>query len=153
MGTAGIDRRRGEAPKPSQLGPSFGPVYHSMPTVSVAATSANEISQRYKAIVHSLYSSGVGRRWRSSRDLKLGSLDWPKLPKKTGRECYSLGTSTLVSFKPYLERFQKTLDNQYYLVFLATLGKKGGLQRVRIQTEASNSEILAPDNVWVPAVK
>jgi hypothetical protein len=48
---------------------------------------------------------------------------------------------------PYLERFQRTLDNQYYLVFLATPKKKAGLQRVRIETEVSNSEIAAPDNV------
>ena len=27
------------------------------------------------------------------------------------------------------------------------------LQRVNIQTEVSNSEIAAPDNVWVPAAK
>jgi hypothetical protein len=64
-----------------------------------------------------------------------------------------LGTSNPVSFKPYLERFQRTLDNQYYLVFLATPKKNAGLQRFNIQTEVSNSEIVAPDNVWVPAAK
>jgi hypothetical protein len=34
MVTDGIDRLRGEKPTASQLGPSFGPVYHSMPTIS-----------------------------------------------------------------------------------------------------------------------
>jgi hypothetical protein len=48
---------------------------------------------------------------------------------------------------------QKALDNQYYLVFLATPKKKAGFQRVNIQTEVDNAEILAPDNVWVPAAK
>ena len=61
-----------------------------------------------------------------------------------------LGTSSLVSFKPYLERLQKLLSNQYYVVFQAIPGKKAGLQRVKVQTELSNSELLAPDNVWVP---
>jgi len=61
-----------------------------------------------------------------------------------------LGTSSLVSFKPYLERLQKPLSNQYYVVFQAIPGKKAGLQRVKVQTELSNSELLAPDNVWVP---
>jgi hypothetical protein len=28
---------------------------------------------------------------------------------------------------------------------------KAGFQRVKVQTELSNSELLAPDNVWVPA--
>lgn len=153
MVTDGIDRLRGEKPQPSQLGPSFGPVYHSMPSISPDATSASEISQRYNVLVYSIYSPGVGRAGRSSWDLQLGLGGLSKIAEETGGECYSLGTSTLVSFKPYLDRFQKALDNQYYLVFLATPGKKPGLQRVRIQTEVSNSEILAPDNVWVSAAK
>jgi hypothetical protein len=153
MVTDGIDRLRGETPKPSQLGPSFGTVYHSMPTISVDATSASEISQRYNVLVYSIYSPGVGRAGRSSWDLQIGLSGLSKIAEETGGECYSLGTSSLVSFKPYLERFQKALDNQYYLVFLATPAKKAGLQRVKIQTEISNSEILAPDNVWVPAAK
>jgi hypothetical protein len=152
MVTDGIDRLRGETPQASRLGPNFGaPVYHSMPTISVDANSASEISQRYNVIVHSIYSPGVGRAGRSSWDLELGLSGLTKIANETGGECYSLGTSNLVSFKPYLERFQKTLNNQYYLVFLATPKKKAGLQRVNIQTEASNSEIAAPDNVWVPA--
>jgi hypothetical protein len=153
MLTDGIDRLRGEKPSPSQLGPGFGPTYHSMPTISVDATSASEISQRYNVIVYSLYAVGVGRAGRSSWDLQLGLGGLTKIADETGGECYSLGTSNLVSFKPYLERFQQSLNNQYYLVFLATPKKKAGLQRVRIETEASNSEIAAPDNVWVPAAK
>jgi hypothetical protein len=43
------------------------------------------------------------------------------------------------------------LNNQYYLVFRATPARRAGLQRIRIETELPNSEILAPDNVWVPA--
>jgi hypothetical protein len=38
-------------------------------------------------------------------------------------------------------------------VFLAIPKKNAGLQRVNILTEISNSEIAAPDNVWVPAAK
>jgi hypothetical protein len=147
----GIDRLRGEQPAPSRLGPNYGPTYHSMPTMSVDANSASEISQRYNVIVHSLYAVGVGRAGRSSWDLQLGLGGLSKIADETGGECYSLGTSNVVSFKPYLERFQRTLDNQYYLVFLATPKKSAGLQRVKILTEVSNSEIAAPDNVWVPA--
>jgi hypothetical protein len=72
MLTDGIDRLRGEKPAPSRLGPDYGPVYHSMPTMSVDATSASEISQRYNVIVYSLYAVGVGRAGRSSWDLQLG---------------------------------------------------------------------------------
>jgi len=55
----GIDRLRGEKPAPSRLGPNYGPVYHSMPSISVDATSASEISQRYNVLVHSMYAAGV----------------------------------------------------------------------------------------------
>ncbi|MGB7437608.1 MAG: hypothetical protein WBR26_11360 [Candidatus Acidiferrum sp.] len=153
MLTDGIDRLHGEKPSPSLLGPGFGPVYHSMPIVSVDATSASEISQRYNVIVYSLYAAGVGRAGRSSWDLELGLGGLSKIAEETGGECYSLGTSNLVSFKPYLDRFKKTLDNQYYLVFLAAPRKKAGLQRVNVQTELPNSEILAPDDVWVAAAR
>jgi len=146
----GVDRLRDRRPSPSQLGPNYGPVYHTLPTISVDATSASEISQRYNVIVHSLYAAGVGRAGRSSWDLEIGLSGLSKIAEETGGECYSLGTSRLVSFKPYLERFQKALDNQYYLVFLAEPKKKAGLQRVKLETELSNSEIAAPDNVWVP---
>lgn len=150
MVTDGIDRLRGEKPQPSRLGPNFGPVYHSMPTISNDANSASEASQRYNVIVSSLYSPGVGRAGRSSWDLQLGLSGLTKIADETGGECFSLGTSNAVSFKPYLEQLQKMLNNQYYVVFQAPPSKKGGLQRVKIQTELSNSEILAPDNVWVP---
>jgi hypothetical protein len=153
MVTDGIDRLRGEKPTASQLGPSFGPVYHSMPTISPDVNSASEISQRYNVIVHSLYAIGVGRVARSSWDLQIGLSGLSKLADETGGECFSLGTSNAVSFKPYLERLQKIFDSQYFLVFLASPGKKPGLQRVKISTELPNVEIAAPDNVWVSAGK
>jgi hypothetical protein len=155
MVSDGIDRLRGEKPTAVQRGPGFGiePVYHTMPTISQDATSASEVSQRYNVIVNSIYSPGVGRAGRSSWDLQLGLGGLTKIAEETGGECYSLGTSPLVSFTPYLERLQRALDNQYYLVFLATPKKKAGFQRVNIQTEVDNAEILAPDNVWVQAAK
>jgi hypothetical protein len=149
----GIDRLRGETPAVSRLGSNFGPVYHSMPAISTDATSASEISQRYNVIVYSLYAVGVGRAGRSSWDLQLGLSGLSKIADETGGECYSLGTANVVSFKPYLEQFQRTLDNQYYLVFRAIPKKSAGLQPVGILTEVSNSEIAAPDNVWVAGTK
>lgn len=152
MVTDGIDRLRGERPQPSRLGPNYGRTYHSMPTISLDADSASEISQRYNVLVYSIYAVGVGRAGRSPWDLQIGLGGISKIAEETGAECFSLNTSQLVSFKPYLERLQKMLSNQYYLVFQAVPGKKAGFQRVNVQTELSNSEILAPDNVWVPAV-
>jgi len=45
------------------------------------------------------------------------------------------------------------LSNQYYVVFQAVPKKSAGFQRINVQTELSNSELLSPDNVWVPAAK
>jgi hypothetical protein len=170
MVSDGLDRLRGEQPghstaqpmtprsgrtQPgsSRLGPDYGPVYHSMPTMSPDVNSASEISQRYNVIIYSLYAVGVGRGARSSWDLQIGLSGLTKLADETGGDCFSLGTSTLVSFKPYLDRLQKMFDNQYYVVFQATQGKKDGLQRINLTTEVPNSEIAAADNVWVPAGK
>ena len=153
MVTDGLDRLRGEQPAASRLGPSFGPVYHRMPTMSPDVNSASEISQRYNVIVYSMYAVGVGRAARSSWDLQTGLSGLTKLADETGGDCFSLGTSSLVSFKPYLDRLQKMFDNQYYVVFQATPKGKGGLQRVNVTTEVSNAEIAAPDNIWVAAGK
>jgi hypothetical protein len=173
MVTDGIDRLRGEQPQQlapmgpnsrmgmdsgmmnSRLGPNYGPgIYHSMPEISVDATSASEISQRYNVIVYSLYGVGVGRAGRSSWDQWLGLSGLEKVSQETGGECFSLSTTQSVSFKPYLDRVADQLANQYFLEFAAVpKGKKGSLQRINIQAEIPNSELLAPDNVWVEAPK
>jgi hypothetical protein len=155
MVSDGIDRLRGEKPKPSQLGPRYGPapIYHSMPTISVDATSASDISQRYNVLVYTIYAKGIAQTGRSSWDLQTGLSGLTKISDETGGQNYSLGTSSLVSFKPYLDKLQKLLSNQYYLVFLATPRKKAGFQRVNIRTEVANSKIVAPDNVWVRAAE
>ena len=153
MVSDGVDRLRGETPSRSQLGLSFGPVFHSMPTISSDVNSASEISQRYNVIVNSIYSIGVGRAGRSSWDMQIGLSGLTKLANETGGECFSLGTSNPVSFKPYLDRLQKALDHQYFLVFLAVPGNNAELQRVNVNTEVPDVELTAPDNVWVPARK
>lgn len=171
MVTDGIDRLRGERPQmpmnanprmgnPSMgnpgmgnpsMGMNTGPtgVYHSMPQISVDANTASEISQRYNVIVYSIYGVGVGRAGRSSWDLQLALAGLDKIAQETGGECFSLNTTQLVSFKPYLDRMANQLANQYFLEFTGVPKGKGGLQRVRIDSEIKNSELLAPDNVWV----
>jgi hypothetical protein len=81
--------------------------------------------------------------------LGLGGLT--KVADETGGECFSLATSNAISFKPYLDRLQKLFNNQYYLVFNALQDKKDKLVRIKIdRVEGKDSEIFAPDNVWVP---
>jgi hypothetical protein len=151
--TDGIDRLRGESPSRSQLGPRFGPTYHSMPTISADVDAASELGQKTGAIVHTIYAVGVGRMGRSTWDRQIGLSGITKLAEETGGECFSLGTTNAISFKPYLQQLQRLLDNQYYLVFQATPDKKSSLKGVKITTEVPNSEITAADNVWVPVEK
>ena len=72
------------------------------------------------------------RSARSSSDLDLGLGGLSRIADKTGGECYSLGTSKAVSFKPYLDRFQKNLNNQYRLVLLGEPKKKPLCRRMKV---------------------
>ena len=159
MITDGIDRLRGErssfGPTPPRGigGPSVATGPTTMPTISPDADSASRNSQRYGVIVHSIYATGAGRRGRNAWEAQLGQSGIAKIANETGGEYYALGTQNVVSFKPYLDRLQRFLDNQYYLVFQAVPRKKEGLQRVDISTDVANADIAAADNVWVPAAK
>ena len=168
MVTDGIDRLRGTGAASNPFvgpqsmrnpigGPTTGrnlygptPSATSMPTISIDADSASLMSQRYGVIVHGIYSPGVGRVGRNAWEAQLGQSGIGKIADETGGEYFALGTQNPVSFKPYFDRLQKVFDNQYYLVFDAIPQKKAGLQRVRISSEATRTEIAAADNVWVP---
>lgn len=160
MVSDGIDRLRNERMS-SQTAPSASRASRNMTTSTSMSTgmttmspdvdSASTAAQRYGVIVHGIYATGVGRAGRNSWEAQIGQSGVAKITDEAGGEYYSLGTQSLVSFKPYLDRLQRVLDNQYYLVFGAVPRNKAGLQRVRISTEASGFEIAAADNVWVPA--
>ena len=150
MFSDGIDRLRGEKPSPSRLGPNYGSL-----SQHADDQRGRQFGKRNQPEIQRPRPLHLRGECRTGRPQFLGypsRVVWTlQNRRRNGGECYSLGTSTLVSFKPYLERFQRALDNQYYLVFLATPKKNAGLQRVNIQTEVSNSEIVAPNNVWVAA--
>jgi hypothetical protein len=161
MVSDGIDRLRGERTSSTQYLPSSGREYRSMPssmssstmpTISVDADSASTTAQRYGVIVHGIYATGVGRAGRNAWEAQLGQSGVAKISDESGGEYFSLGTQNLVSFKPYLDRLQQVLNNQYYLVFQVTPQKKGRLQRVNISTSLADVEIAAADSVWVPAL-
>jgi len=121
----------------------------SMPTMSVDADSASATSQRFGVIVYSIYAMGAGRLGRNAWEAQMGQSGVAKITDETGGEYFAMLYQNAVSFKPYLERLQKIFQNQYYLVFQATPGKKDGLQRVDISTSVADADIAAADNVWV----
>jgi hypothetical protein len=161
MVSDGIDRLRGERMSDRRTAPAPGraprsttssmPLSTGMTTMSPDVDTASAAAQRYGVIVHGIYATGVGRAGRNSWEAQIGQSGVAKITDEAGGEYFSLGTQSLVSFKPYLDRLQKILDNQYYLVFRAVPRGKASLQRVRISTDAPAFEIAAADNVWVPA--
>ena len=122
---------------------------HANHSVDVILRTWNQPALQHHRQQHLLAGHRQGGTRRLGFDLGLSGLS--KIADETGGECYSLGTSPLVSFKPYLDRLQKNLNNEYYLALSRDPKNKPGLQRVSIRTQKSNSEIAAPNNVWVPA--
>ena len=161
MVSDGIDRLRTDPTSRAAYTPSSGRTSRApvpttsmstgMSTMSPDVDTASTTAQRYGVIVHGIYATGVGRLGRNAWEAQLGQGGVGKIADESGGEYFSLGTQNLVSFKPYLDRLQRVLDNQYYLVFGAVPKNKGGLQRVKISTETAGFEIAAADNVWVPA--
>ncbi len=165
MVTDGVDRLRGLSTPSGAVSPSMRTTspnrrvssptdmarnYNTMPVISPDVDSASRMAQRYGVVVQSLYTPGVGRAARNYFELTNGQNGMAKLAEETGGESFYLGLQTPVSFKPYLDRVQLILNNQYFLVFQAVPGKKDGLQRVKVSTEAPKVEIVSADNVWVP---
>jgi len=140
MVTDGIDRARGG---PSSRGLGVNP----------DVDSASSVAQRTGTIIHTIYTPGVGHVSRNYWEASNGQLGISKLSDETGGEAFYLGMQAPVSFAPYLGQLQKILNNQYLLSFSVAPGKKAGLQRVSLTTEASGVDFDLADSVWVPAAK
>jgi hypothetical protein len=123
----------------------------TMDIISIDADTASQTAQRYGIQVHGIYAPGVGRLGRNSWEALMGQSGVGKIADESGGEYFALGNQQPVNFKNYLDRIQKIIDNQYYLVFDARPKNKAGLQRIKISSDATSSEIAAPENVWVPA--
>lgn len=115
--------------------------------------SASAVAQRTGTVVYAIYSPGIGRMHRTYFEALSGQLFISELAEETGGEAFYLGLERPVSFKPYLDDLERYLNNQYWLSFLVTPGKKAGPQYVKITTELAGVELDAADSVWVPAAK
>jgi hypothetical protein len=137
MITDGIDRLHGW-PHRRGLGP-----------ISPDASAASTVAQRTGTIIHSIYTRGVGWRGSNFWQVTNGQNAMAKLADETGGESFFLGVGEPVSFRPYLDRLQSSLDNRYRLEFNAVPGKKPGLQYVKLTTEVAGVELDSADSVWV----
>jgi hypothetical protein len=137
MITDGIDRFRG---------PYYRGFYFS-PDVD----SASRVAQRTGTVINTIFARGIGRRANNYWEITNGQNGMAKLSDETGGESYYLGTQDAVSFKPYFDDLQRSLDNKYLLEFHVTPGKKAGPLYVKLATEVAGVELDSADSVWVKA--
>jgi hypothetical protein len=114
------------------------------------ATAIDE-TQRAGIVVFAIYTPGVGHYGHSYWQNYWGQIYLAQLAEKSGGEAYWIGfTGPPVSFNPYLEDMGRHLGHQYFLAFVPKAQKKNGLQRIKVATEVSNAELVAPQEVYVP---
>lgn len=102
--------------------------------------------------VFAIYTPGAGHFGHSYWQNYWGQIYLSRLAEDTGGESYYIGFSGgPVSFDPYLEDMGHNLDHQYWLTFVAKPPKKSGWQRIKVTTEVSNAELVAPQQVYVAA--
>jgi len=140
MVTDGIDRARG------------GQRNRGLNTIP-DVTSASNVAQRTGTLIYGLYTPGVGHMRRNFWEATNGQNGIARLAELTGGEAFFLGLQAPVSFRPFLERLQNNLDNQYLLEFRAPARRRAGLQSFSIDTEVAGVELLSADSGWVPAVE
>jgi hypothetical protein len=111
-----------------------------------------EQAQRAGVIAYSIYTPGVGHYGHSYWRTYWGQNYLSQLSDETGGESYYLmGPAPPVSFAPYLEDMSRKINHQYLLTFIAKPPKKAGMQRVKVQTEVPNAELVSADRIYVPA--
>jgi len=125
--------------------------WHRGFTTNPDAETASAVAQKTGKMIHAIYAPGASRFHRNYWIAMNGQMSIARLSDTTGGESFYLGLHSPVSFKPYLDSLQQTLDNQYLLSFSAKPGKKAGLQHVTLRTEVAGVEFSAHDAVWVPA--
>lgn len=114
--------------------------------------SAVADAQRAGIIVFAIYTPGEGHDAHSYWRTNWGQNYLSQTADESGGESYSIGFyGPPVSISPYLDDLSHRLTRQYLLTFLAKPEKKSGLQRVRLQTEVPNAELVGASQVYVPA--
>jgi hypothetical protein len=117
-------------------------------------SAAIDDALRAGVIVSAIYNPGVGHFGHSYWQTYWGQIYLSHLTEETGGEGYDMGfTGPPVSFSPYLDDLGRRLGHQYLLTFLAKPEKKAGWQRVRVKTEVSNADLVAPGRVYVSPAK
>jgi len=118
------------------------------PYVDAAVADA----QRAGIIISAIYTPGQGHYAHSYWRTNWGQNFLAQVSDETGGESYAIGFyGPPVTMSPYLDDLGHRLTHQYLLTFLAKPEKKSGMQRIRLQTEVPNAELVGASQVYVPA--
>lgn len=105
---------------------------------------------RAHVMVSAIYEPAAGHFGHSYWESYWGQLYLSDLADQTGGEGYYIGfTGAPVAFAPYFDQMMNRLSHQYLLTFLAQTPKKAGWQRIRLNCEQPNVDLVAPRKVWV----
>ncbi len=124
-------------------GGGFGPFYPDLDPLIQRA-------ERQNTNVWSIYYPSAGHLGRSFYHSFYGQNNIDKLSEDTGAESFFLGGGAPVSIKPYLDEIAVHLSNQYLLTFAGAGGAKGKFQSMKVKTELTDVEFLAPAAVFLP---
>ncbi len=114
---------------------------------------AIDMAQREGIQIYSIYASSAGHFGHTLWRINIAQSNLSRLTDESGGEAYFQGLETPIAFAPFLNEFSDRLRHQYKLTFLAKTQKKASLQRIRLQTEVQNAQLVAAERVYVPAVK
>jgi hypothetical protein len=109
--------------------------------------------QRAHVLVNSIYFAGAGHSGHDYFLTNFGRDNLSYVGDETGGEAYWQGLSTAVTLQPYFDDLNVRLKHQYLLILTCAPEKKGRFERIRLQTELHDVDLMAPDQVWVPAAK
>jgi hypothetical protein len=110
-------------------------------------------AQKKNVNIWTIYAPDSGRRGRGSFRAFNWQSNLDRLSQETGAESYSLGLGAPVNLKPYFDRIQMHLNNQYLLAFMGDGGHKGKYEPVKVNSELRNVGFLTPSEVFLPAVR
>ncbi len=127
------------------------PRWHRGYWLNPDAESAATLAQKTNTNIHSIYTPGIGLRYRAFWAATNGQTNLTMLSDRTGGMSFYLGLHSAASFKPYLSELQRVLNNQYLLSFSAQPDKKAGWQQISVSTEIAGVDLASHNAVWVPA--
>jgi hypothetical protein len=126
--------------------------YGGFDTQDPYVSEAVEQAQKAGIIVFAIYNPAAGHVGHSYWSNYWGQLYLSQVAERTGGESYYIGfQGPAVNFAPYFDNVNHRLSNQYLLTFQAKPEKKSAMQHVKLSTELSNTELVAADQVYVPA--